>query len=216
MIGTDLSPIQPTAVPSNCSFIVDDATSPWAFDHKFDFIHCRMIAIAFRDWPGFFAECYANLEPGGWLEMQEWTSPFGCDDGSCPASSTLMTWSAGSHGAAAKVGIDVQAAKKFPPILHEIGFEQITEVRTKWPLGPWPKGKKEKQVGQMFLDDMVGAGVHGATVRLYRSVLGWKEEDVEKLVEDVKADMSNPAFHTYMPIIITYAQKPINAEAGAQ
>lgn len=29
--GTDLSPIQPDWVPSNCKFEVDDAMSPWTF-----------------------------------------------------------------------------------------------------------------------------------------------------------------------------------------
>lgn len=40
VVATDLSPIQPTWIPPNLQFLVDDCESDWTFERKsFDFIH---------------------------------------------------------------------------------------------------------------------------------------------------------------------------------
>jgi methylase of polypeptide subunit release factors len=43
VVGTDLSPIQPDWVPSNCKFYVEDAECEWMYpvNEHFDFIHGR-------------------------------------------------------------------------------------------------------------------------------------------------------------------------------
>jgi SAM-dependent methyltransferase len=45
VIGTDLSPIQPTCVPPNCSFVVDNIEDEWIFREPFDYIHSRTILL---------------------------------------------------------------------------------------------------------------------------------------------------------------------------
>jgi SAM-dependent methyltransferase len=82
VIGTDLSPIQPSFVPPNCNFYVDDVESDWAYreDEKFDFIHGRSMAGGIGDWPNLLRQIYANLKPGGWLEMQEYQAMIGSED----------------------------------------------------------------------------------------------------------------------------------------
>jgi SAM-dependent methyltransferase len=73
VIGTDLSPIQPTWVPPNCKFFIEDAESEWSFhaDERFDFVHGRALCGGIADWPKFYAQALQNLKPGGWIEMQE-------------------------------------------------------------------------------------------------------------------------------------------------
>src|SRR6202012_1458068 len=46
VIGTDLSPIQPTNVPPNCKFYVDDFESEWTYgpQEKFDYVHGRALS----------------------------------------------------------------------------------------------------------------------------------------------------------------------------
>ncbi|GME46011.1 S-adenosyl-L-methionine-dependent methyltransferase [Neofusicoccum parvum] len=208
--GTDLSPIQPNNVPGNCSFIVDDATEEWAFGKQFDFVHARMMGMAFRDWPKFFASAWAALKPGGWIELQEWTAPFRSDDRSLPPDCAFSRWNSGE--AAAKAGIDVSVPSRFPQLLAAAGFVEVTDVQTKWPLGPWSKGRKEKRLGDLFLDDMIEA-LPAASLRLYTRVLGWEEERVMAFLEEVKRDMLDPSIHAYMPVHICYAQKPLDAES---
>ena len=48
--GVDLSPIQPSFVPHNVSFYVDDFEEEWVdSDGKYDFIHMRYALFAVYD-----------------------------------------------------------------------------------------------------------------------------------------------------------------------
>ena len=67
----DLSSIRPSTVPSNVNFLVSYFTAPCDFDHRFDYIHPRAIAIGVRDWEKLVDEVPRHLEPGGWVEFQE-------------------------------------------------------------------------------------------------------------------------------------------------
>ena len=46
------------SVPPNLRFYVDDAELPWTFSESFDFIHCRMLTGAIKDWPKLFEACF--------------------------------------------------------------------------------------------------------------------------------------------------------------
>ena len=58
VLGNDLSPIQPTLVPPNVSFEVDDMEKEWCYSSSFDYIHCRYMAGAIRDWPKLMRQAY--------------------------------------------------------------------------------------------------------------------------------------------------------------
>lgn len=76
VIGTDLSPIQPTLVPRNVKFYVEDAEDEWTFDKGFDLVHGRMLAGSISDWTKFFRQAFGQLKPGGWIEMNEFEAKF--------------------------------------------------------------------------------------------------------------------------------------------
>ncbi|KAG8207444.1 Secondary metabolism regulator [Trichophyton interdigitale] len=58
VIGTDISPIQPTWVSPNVSFEIDDAESDWTFRQRFDLIHFQNLNGAIRDWRRLFSQIY--------------------------------------------------------------------------------------------------------------------------------------------------------------
>ena len=58
VLGNDLSPIQPILVPPNVSFEVDDMEKEWCYSTSFDYIHCRYLAGAIRDWPRLMRQAY--------------------------------------------------------------------------------------------------------------------------------------------------------------
>jgi SAM-dependent methyltransferase len=59
VIGTDLSSIQPSWVPPNCFFEIDDAEDDWTWDEEsFDYIHNRNFVCAIRDWPKLVQRTY--------------------------------------------------------------------------------------------------------------------------------------------------------------
>lgn len=63
ILGNDLSPIQPSWVPPNVRFVVDDVELPWADPTKYDYIHCRYMAGSIKDWPGVIAQTFAISSP---------------------------------------------------------------------------------------------------------------------------------------------------------
>lgn len=57
VIGTDLSPIQPTWIPPNLHFEVDDCCDDWVYGKdSFDFIHVRGLYGCVADWDKFYKE----------------------------------------------------------------------------------------------------------------------------------------------------------------
>ena len=58
VLGVDLAPIQPDFVPPNCKFEMDDLEEDFAYRRPFDFIHCRYMAYAIKDWPRLVKQIY--------------------------------------------------------------------------------------------------------------------------------------------------------------
>jgi ubiquinone/menaquinone biosynthesis C-methylase UbiE len=54
--GTDLSSIQPSWVPPNVRFVIDDAEEQWVFNKKFDYVHVHVMIASIRDWPRFVGQ----------------------------------------------------------------------------------------------------------------------------------------------------------------
>lgn len=57
VLGVDLSPIQPTWVPPNVKFLVDDIEDEWVHS-KFDLVHLRLISPLMRDLPKLYKQAF--------------------------------------------------------------------------------------------------------------------------------------------------------------
>ena len=59
VIGTDISPTQPSFVPPNLKFELDDAQLEWTYrPDSFDYIHVRCLLGAIQDWAHLYHEIY--------------------------------------------------------------------------------------------------------------------------------------------------------------
>ena len=211
VLGTDLSPIQPPWTPANCEFLIDNAEQDWIFEERFDFVHSRMLLMGIHDWPRFFRQAWDALKPGGWVEMQEVQFPIATvDDGSVPPDAPLLRWSQYVRDAAAKDGIDTMISTQFRAMLEERGFVRIKEVPIKWPVGPWPKGNKEKEVGRWMLEN-TRQFISAIALALFTKRLGWSTEAVEVFLVDVRKDLEDRRRHYYWQMRIFSAQKPEEA-----
>lgn len=95
VVGVDLSPIQPSFVPPNCSFEVDDVTLDWTYpENHFDLIHIREMFGSIPDWDHFFEQCYRSTRPGGWVEIAEHSVEPIADDNSQPEGHFYYSWGA--------------------------------------------------------------------------------------------------------------------------
>lgn len=56
--GIDLSPIQPTWIPPNATFEVDDYNTEWIDQEKYDLIHARELLGTVPDWVAMYRKAY--------------------------------------------------------------------------------------------------------------------------------------------------------------
>ncbi|OCL15438.1 S-adenosyl-L-methionine-dependent methyltransferase [Glonium stellatum] len=210
VLGTDLSPIQPSWTPSNCSFLIDNAENEWLFDNKFDFIHSRMLLMGIHDWPRYFKQTWDNLRPGGWMEVHEVQFPVCSADESLEQETSFVVWSQYVRDASAKVGIDTMAGSKFKRQLEDKGFINIRKEPVKWAIGPWPKGSKEKDIGKLTLEN-TREFMSAISMALFTKNLGWTTEEIEAFLAKARADLEDRKKHYYWQMYILCAQKPTTA-----
>ncbi|KAF2859032.1 S-adenosyl-L-methionine-dependent methyltransferase [Piedraia hortae CBS 480.64] len=209
VIGIDLSPIQPTAVPPNLEFLVMDADEPWDYHSRFNYVHTRLMnGFSIRSWPFFYEQAFEALQPGGWVENQEFDVKFGCDDNTLPLNSACEQWATLWNEGIQRFGL---TGRCYPQVMKEqmeaAGFINVTCRFFRMPIGPWPKDKALRQAGLFnivgFLD-----GVSGLSQRVFTKGLGWTVDEMELLLMQVREELKNKRIHTYFPIYVVYGQKP--------
>ena len=129
VFGTDLSPIQPTWVPPNAKFYIDDAESEWIYgpDEAFDFIHVRTMSGAIGDWDRLCQQCYTHLQPGGWLEFQEPLALCESDDGTIESAHSMLRWQELCNDAAKMFTKEIRVGDKLAQHMRDAGFVDVAE-----------------------------------------------------------------------------------------
>ncbi|KAL7272631.1 hypothetical protein RUND412_004557 [Rhizina undulata] len=210
VIGVDLSPIQPNWVPPNLTFEVDDIEETWRFeDNSFDFIHVRNMESFLLDWPRLRSQAFKALKPGGWIEIQAFCDTFSSDDGTLHPDHSLTIWSDYFRKAAAMAGREFNTvAPSTAKAFEELGFVDVGQKITKFPIGRWPKDKKSKELGmywgQHFID-----GAEGISLALFTRVLGWEKHKVDEFLVGVYEGLRNPKIHSYSKFYCIYGRKPL-------
>ncbi|KAF4964448.1 hypothetical protein FSARC_7634 [Fusarium sarcochroum] len=194
--GVDLSPIQPTFVPPNVSFFVDDLEAEWAYGRPFDFIYLRAMTGSIRDWPKLFSQAFENLSPGGYIELMDPIYPATSDDGTVSKDSAVYKWSTLMNEAATKMGSALDSSLRYKDQLTQAGFTNVVETPYKWPMNTWPREKEMKELGAWGNVNLVG-GVQGLSLALFTKVLGWNMEELELFLVEVRKDLSNKELHGY-------------------
>ncbi|KAF3025221.1 hypothetical protein E8E15_004592 [Penicillium rubens] len=159
IIGTDLSPVQPTEVPPNVHFLIDDATEEeWLWKKNyFDFIHIGHMTGAMPSFKRLLRQAFKHLKPGAYIECHELDPKPKCDDGTMPPENQDGGYSAFAiHD---WVDLNVRSSRDADPprqfrIAHriaqwmrEIGFVDVESRLFKIPMNPWPEDEKLKAIG---------------------------------------------------------------------
>ncbi|KAJ5630483.1 uncharacterized protein N7484_010583 [Penicillium longicatenatum] len=209
VMGTDLSPIQPSWVPPNLQFLVDDAESPWLFStsRPFDFIHARDLGGAIADWPRLLRQAYTHLRPGGWVELQEFEVTLRSDDDSLRLAPTLCEFLGRLHEASEAFHRPMNIAEGHRQRLVEAGFKDVRDEVYKVPSSMWPKDPIQKQIGRYNLCSLLMA-VESYSLALFTRVLGWSNIQTQVFLAGVRRDLNNPEVHTYCNLHVVYGRKP--------
>ncbi|KAL1965835.1 hypothetical protein VTN77DRAFT_5156 [Rasamsonia byssochlamydoides] len=121
VIGVDLSPIQPSMVPPNSKFLVDDIESEWT---------------------------YTN--PGGWVEFQDWDMLLRSEDGTTKGTAIEKYYQT-IIPAFEKAGYPTRPGPPFEEWFREPGFVNIQVHKYRVPIGVWPKEPRYKNLGTWVL-----------------------------------------------------------------
>ncbi|EOD44847.1 putative tam domain methyltransferase protein [Neofusicoccum parvum UCRNP2] len=211
VVGTDLSPIQPSWVPPNCRFLVDDVEAEWAESKPYDFIHIRTLSGSITDWPRLFQQAYNNLSPGGWIEMQEFEVRYGCDDDSYPAKApNVHNYMKLLRESSEKFGKRMDIARDQQQWIKDAGFINVKEDLYKAPLSPWAKGRRLKEIGKYNLIHVLDA-IEAYSIALFTRVLNYSAEEVQVMLAKMREEYKNPELHIYWIYHVTYGQKPEDA-----
>ena len=128
VVGIDLSPMQPSWVPPNLRFYIDDAEDEWTFgpDEAFDIIHCRALAGSIANWPRLFAHCYAHLAPAGWIEVQEPEAWIMCDENpSMDHVPFTVQWQTLCNQAGSQFGKEIRVSSAHKQRVIDAGFVDV-------------------------------------------------------------------------------------------
>ncbi|KAG2411991.1 hypothetical protein HFD88_009547 [Aspergillus terreus] len=208
VIGTDLSPIQPSFVPPNLRFEIDDATEPWVYpDNEFDLVHVRALYGAIADWPAFYSNALRTLRPGGWFDQLEMSIQFTSDDGTVTEDHVLAQWSKIFIEAGEKFGKTFRIAELAKGYMQSAGFQNVTEQQFKLPIGPWSRDKKLKKLGRWNLVHCE-QGIEGWAMALLTRVMGWTYTEVQVFLAKMRKGLRDPNTHAYFRVVGVYGQKP--------
>ncbi|KPM41032.1 hypothetical protein AK830_g5546 [Neonectria ditissima] len=209
VIGTDISPIQPSWIPPNVKFEIEDATQEWTFAPElFDYVHMRYLIGCIPDWTQLFKEAFKVIKPGGYLETFETSPNISCDDGSMKPDSACARWGPTFIDASKVIGrtftvIEEGIQRK---AMEEAGFVDIQEWEFKCPLSPWAKDPKYKEIGQ-FCSLFSTQDTEGF-ITFVTNTLGWSVEEVQVYIAHFRREVRNLNIHTYLRLKAVWGRKP--------
>ncbi|KAK0383802.1 hypothetical protein NLU13_9713 [Sarocladium strictum] len=210
--GIDLSPIQPSIVPINVRFEVDDANLDWTYPFShFDFVHTRMLTGCVPSWPDYYRKVRRHLKPGGWAEQVELSVRTLSDDGTITEDMPFTTWEKVFTVAGEATGKTFFACELAAGAMREAGLVNVKEIRLKLPVGRWPKDETLKMWGtwcRAFLTD----AIEGFGLRMMTGVMGWSYEQTQIFFAEMRKHLLDPKIHGYVEMAVVYGQEPPERE----
>lgn len=173
VIGTDITPIQPSWVPANVSFELDDCNLEWTWpENSFDFIHARMLVGVIEDWYEFHRQAFRTCAPGGtypldlsiylltpdnhlhnfhagYIESFVGCSTFECNDGSVKEGSAMSQWPKVFNEGGRRFGrtFEVYDHDLQRKAMEAAGFVDIEFKDYLIPMGGWGCDKEAAEIG---------------------------------------------------------------------
>lgn len=107
------------------------------------------------------------------------------------------------------MGADIRAIQKTSREMREAGFEDVTEITKKLPMGLWPADKKMRLCG-LFWRTAVMDGLKGLCSRPFQAI-GMTPSQIDMLLVDVRKEIMDSSYHVYFPLTTVYGRKPSDA-----
>jgi hypothetical protein len=141
------------------------------------------------------------------MEMQEYHCHVYSDDGTAAEAIYLLDWVEQMNEASKSFGKELRTANGLKKHMENAGFVDLHEEIYKVPIGPWAKGKRNKELGMYYRAQFVDA-VEPFTMALFTRVLKYTAEEAQIVVARVKKDLINPNLHMYVNFYYIWGRKP--------
>ncbi|KAJ6155765.1 hypothetical protein N7470_006331 [Penicillium chermesinum] len=199
--GVDLFPPPLSWIPPNCILEVDDILRSWTWKDPFDLVHIKNLDGSFnaQEQESLYKQCYDNIKPGGWIEQLEVSYFIECDDDSLPGHSVLRSWGPRLAQAAQKAGRPLGAMHTMRDSIANAGFTDIHVKDYKLPIGPWPRDKQLKEVGEVNHQHWMG-GMEGYGMWLlthFGDPSPWAKEEVLVYIAQMRQELMDMRYHIY-------------------
>ncbi|KAK3352900.1 S-adenosyl-L-methionine-dependent methyltransferase [Lasiosphaeria hispida] len=211
--GTDISPIQPTWVPPNCKFEIDDCLLEWTWPlAHFDYVHLRCLYGSIPDWESLYAKAFRHLKPGGWLENMEMDFRILSDHVSIPDDHIFNKWAELFYIAGEKIGRSFAVANDhfMRDLMIKVGFVDVTERGIKVPLHGWPKDTRQRQMGllgQFGLDQ----SLDGFGTFMLTQIHGWDPAEAAVFIASMRKETRKVSYKPWYWSTVVYGRKPPDA-----
>jgi hypothetical protein len=160
-----LSAIQPSWVPPNLKFELDDAQLEWTYSQtrsilftcgRFkaalvtgqQYIHRPSSKLKMAKWPCLATDLIRCIKPGGWIQDMEMSIMWKSDDGTITDDHLLNEWSRISIEAAKKIGKTFVNAQVTKENMIKAGFVDVVEKKYKMPVRGRSSDPKTKELGR--------------------------------------------------------------------
>ncbi|KAH7127865.1 S-adenosyl-L-methionine-dependent methyltransferase [Dactylonectria estremocensis] len=209
VVGTDISPIQPSWIPPNLKFEIDDCTQDWTFTpDSYDYVHIRYLVGTIPDWTELFKQAHKTLQSGGYLESFEASPTIESDDDTVTPESAMGQWDQIFIEGSKTTGrtFTVIADNLQRKAMEEAGFVDIEEWNFKCPLSPWPKDPKLKEMGQF--GQLFATQDTAGLLTFVASILGWSQERFLVYISQFRREIRDRRNHPYFRIKVLWGRKP--------
>lgn len=194
VIGTDLSAIQPSAVPSNVYFEIWDAEEDEQWTEpaqSCDLIHFRSMSGSFQSWETIYQRTLEYLKPGGYIEVLDCDPAHSTFSRFWSSDSEIRTWWMAVSDAMLRTGRDFTPLNAAVERLQSAGFVDVHMEEYSIPLGTWPTDPEAKSTAKLWLLTVI-AGLEATSLRpLTRN--GWEAAEVRRVCDEVGGQLKRVA-----------------------
>ncbi|KAL2669986.1 hypothetical protein Neosp_014865 [[Neocosmospora] mangrovei] len=213
--GTDISPIQPSWVPPNLQFEIEDCTQEWTFkSNSTDYVHMRWLMGSIRDWDFLSSEAFRVCKPGGWVESHEASSNIDSDDNTVDGNSAMGQWGKLFIEGSKKIGTSFTVVEDGTQrkALEKAGFINIQEFDFKNPIGGWSSDPIEKEMGP-YTKYGLETDTEGFVLFMAHT-LGWSRDEIQLYIDQFRRELRSEKHHGYFKQKVVWGQKPETSAAN--
>lgn len=139
--------------------------------------------------------CNAQNRDGRLLTLLKATT----DDDSLPADSAYHEFQTRLRDASEQFGRVMNISPHFKSFVTNAGFQSVNEELYKAPLSPWPRDRRNRDLGRYVNAQMMDA-LEAYSLALFTRVLKWEPERLQQLLARVRADLRNLDYHMYSTV----------------